>query len=164
MSIQVPGRFPRTSRWLTNSMIKQEELIYKCDLTYSRIYLDKAHIHSLATTQFYKKLIDWKIWKDSSDSLCTFLFQEGNSLEHNLDRFWEVEPVEQSSVTSEQHACEQHFNTHIQPNKMEDLFSYYQGRWIPSKLALFSCLQNENYMHLISVLKHIQNLRFSIKI
>jgi len=29
----------------------------------------------------------------------TFLLREDNSLEHNLNRFWEVEPVEQSTMT-----------------------------------------------------------------
>ena len=42
----------------------------------------------------------------------TFLLREDNSLEHNLNRFWEVEPVEQSTMTTEQQACEQHFVTH----------------------------------------------------
>ena len=42
----------------------------------------------------------------------TFLLREDNSLEHKLNRFWEVEPVEQSTMTTEQQACEQHFITH----------------------------------------------------
>jgi len=42
----------------------------------------------------------------------TFLFREGNSLEHNLNRFWEVEPVERSTVKKEQQDGEQHFITH----------------------------------------------------
>ena len=42
----------------------------------------------------------------------TFLLQEDNSLEHNLNRFWEVEPVELSTMTAEQQACEEHFLTH----------------------------------------------------
>jgi hypothetical protein len=42
----------------------------------------------------------------------TFLLREDNSLEHNLNRFWEVEPVEQSTMTAEQQACEEHFLTH----------------------------------------------------
>jgi len=35
----------------------------------------------------------------------TFLLQEANSLEHNLNRFWEVEPVEQCTMTTEQQVC-----------------------------------------------------------
>jgi len=42
----------------------------------------------------------------------TFVLQEDNSLEHNLNRFWEVEPVEQSTMTTEQQVCEQYFITH----------------------------------------------------
>jgi hypothetical protein len=42
----------------------------------------------------------------------TFLLREDNSLEHNLNRFWEVEPLEQSTMTTEQQACERDFITH----------------------------------------------------
>jgi hypothetical protein len=48
----------------------------------------------------------------SSDTQGAFLVREDNSLELNLNRFWEVEPVEQSTMTSEQQACEEHFLTH----------------------------------------------------
>jgi len=42
------------------------------------------------------------------------LLREDTSLEHKLKRFWEVEAVEQSSMTAEQQACEQHFSTTTQ--------------------------------------------------
>jgi len=42
----------------------------------------------------------------------TFLHREANSLEHNLNRFWEVETVEQSTMRTEQQVCAQHFITH----------------------------------------------------
>jgi len=42
----------------------------------------------------------------------TFLLREDNSLEQNLNRFWEVEPVEQATMNTEQQACEEHFVTH----------------------------------------------------
>jgi len=42
----------------------------------------------------------------------TFLLREDNSLEHNLNRFWEVEPVDPSTMTKEQQVCEQHFIIH----------------------------------------------------
>jgi len=42
----------------------------------------------------------------------TFLLREYNSLKHNLNRFREVEPVEPSTITTEQQVCEQHFITH----------------------------------------------------
>ena len=46
------------------------------------------------------------------------MLREDTSLEHNLNRFCEVEEVEQSSMTAEQESCEQHFisNTVQQPD------------------------------------------------
>ena len=37
------------------------------------------------------------------------MLREDSTLEHNLKRFWEVEPVEQSTMTMEEQSCEQHF-------------------------------------------------------
>jgi hypothetical protein len=42
----------------------------------------------------------------------TFLLRDDNSLEHNINHFWEEETMEQSTMTTEQQACEQHFITH----------------------------------------------------
>jgi len=42
----------------------------------------------------------------------TFLLREDSRLERNLNRFWEVEQVEQSTMTTEQKSCEDHFLTH----------------------------------------------------
>ena len=42
----------------------------------------------------------------------TFLLHDDNNLEHNLNRFWELESMEQPSMTAEQRACEEHFLTH----------------------------------------------------
>jgi hypothetical protein len=41
----------------------------------------------------------------------TFLLRKDSKLEHNLNRFWEVESMEQSTMTAEQ-ACEDLFLTH----------------------------------------------------
>jgi len=41
-----------------------------------------------------------------------FLLREDNCLEQNLNLSWEVEPVETSTMTTEQQFCEQHFITH----------------------------------------------------
>jgi len=46
------------------------------------------------------------------DTQHTFLLREANSLKHNLNRFWKVEPVEQTTMTTEQQVCEKHFITH----------------------------------------------------
>jgi hypothetical protein len=40
----------------------------------------------------------------------TYLSREDNSLKSNLNRFWEVEAVEQSTMTAEQQACEELLN------------------------------------------------------
>ena len=41
-----------------------------------------------------------------------FLLREDSRLERNLNRFWEVEQVEQFTMTTEQKSCEDHFLTH----------------------------------------------------
>jgi len=41
-----------------------------------------------------------------------FLLRRVKSLEQNLNRFWELEPLKQSTMTTEQQFCEQHFITH----------------------------------------------------
>jgi len=41
-----------------------------------------------------------------------FLLREDNSLEHNLNRSREVEPMEPSTMTTEQQVCKQHVITH----------------------------------------------------
>ena len=41
----------------------------------------------------------------------TFLLREDNSLEQNLNRFWQVENVEQSTMSTEQQACKENFVT-----------------------------------------------------
>jgi hypothetical protein len=41
-----------------------------------------------------------------------FLLREDNKLEHNLNRFWEMESMEQSTITAEQKACKDYFLTH----------------------------------------------------
>jgi len=56
-------------------------------------------------------LSGWTPALSQNDTQCTFLLRD-DSLEHNLNRFWEVEAVEQSSMTAEQQACEEHFVTH----------------------------------------------------
>jgi hypothetical protein len=41
-----------------------------------------------------------------------FIVRDDDNLERNLNRFWEVEPVDHSTMTAEQKACEEHFLTH----------------------------------------------------
>jgi len=90
----------------------------------------------------------------------TFLLREDNSLEHILNSFWEVEPVELSTMTAEQQACEEHFLAHT-THQMEDLWSDFQPRWNPNNLELLASLQSEDYMHLNADWKGIQTSRSS---
>jgi len=96
-----------------------------------------------------------------NDPQHTFLLRQDNSLQHNLNRFWEVEAVEQSTMTAGQQACEQHFITHTTHKKMEDLWSNSQQKWIPSSLDLFASLQNKDCMQLNAGWNEIQTSRFS---
>jgi hypothetical protein len=41
-----------------------------------------------------------------------FIARHDDNLEKNLNRFWEVEPADHSTMTAEQKACEEHFLTH----------------------------------------------------
>jgi len=81
-----------------------------------------------------RTVLDWTHsgWTPASttqnDPQHMFLQRDDNNLEHNLKRLWEVEPVEQSTITAEHQACEQHFITHT--TQQED------GRFvrIPTKM------------------------------
>jgi len=77
----------------------------------------------------------------------TFLIREDSRLERNLNRFWEVEQVEQSTMTAEQKSCEEHFLTHTQPNnQMGDLWLNRQSKWNPHNLVHFASQQSADYM------------------
>jgi hypothetical protein len=81
--------------------------------------------------------------------------------EYNLNRFWEVEPVEQSSMTTEQ-TCEKHFlsltHTHTQPNsQMEYLWLGFQSRSNRINWQLLKSLQSKDHMQLNAGWKEIQN-------
>jgi hypothetical protein len=41
-----------------------------------------------------------------------FIVRDDDNLDKNLNRFWEVEPVDHSTMTAEQKTCEDHFLTH----------------------------------------------------
>jgi len=77
-----------------------------------------------------------------------FLLREDNSLEINLNRSREVEPMEPSTMTTEQQVCKQHVITHTTQQDDGDLLSDCQQRWIPSNLDLLVSLQSEDYIYL----------------
>ena len=60
----------------------------------------------------------------------TFLVMECSNLEHTLNRFWEVELVQQSTMTAEQQACEEHFIIQLNSH-MADLWLNCQLKWNP---------------------------------
>jgi len=80
------------------------------------------------------------------DTQHTFLLLEANSLEHSLKRFWEVEPVEQSTMTMEQQACEQHFITHTTQQKDGRFVVRLPTNWVPKQLGT-SRLSAERRLH-----------------
>jgi len=94
----------------------------------------------------------------------TFLLREDSRLEHNLNSFWEVESVEQSTMTKEQQAYEQHFISHKPNKQMEDLLPDCQQKWIPSNLVILASLQSADYMQLNADWNENQNSRFNCTI
>ena len=112
-----------TSTWKIPKDIKMSDklldqpgsiyLLIGADLFYEMFH--QAGVPVLATTQFYKKLflgghslVRLQLQpKLRMTHICTLLLVGDNSLEHNINCFWEVVHVEQSSVTSKQHAIEQ---------------------------------------------------------
>jgi len=84
-----------------------------------------------------------------TDPQHTFLLRQDSSLEHNLNHFWEVEPVEQSTMTAEQQACEQHFSTHTTQQDGRYVVKL-PTKMIPSGLNLHASLQSADYIQLNS--------------
>jgi hypothetical protein len=106
-----------------NISINQEASTYSLELMYSTKSSNQTDLHILAISLCHKKhflagqlLVEHQWSHRVSHNI--FLLREDNSLEHNLNRFWEVESVEQSTMTADQQACEEHFLTHTiqQPN------------------------------------------------
>jgi len=93
----------------------------------------------------------------------TFLLREDKSLEHNLNRFWEVEPVEQSIMTKEQQACE-HFITHTTQQDDGRFVVRLPTKMDPKQLGS-SRLSAEQRLHAIERrLERDQNSRFNTTI
>jgi len=94
----------------------------------------------------------------------TFLLREESRLEQILNRFWEVELVEQSIMTKKQQTCEQHFISHTTQQPDGIFVSDCQQRWIPSNLDSLAYLQSEDYMQLNADWNDNQNSRFNTTI
>ena len=146
------------------------ELLIRADLFYEMLRSSRR-THPGNFTILQETVFGWTLTGRTqatftqNDPQHTFLLREDNRLEHKLNRFWKVEPMEQTTMTTEQQVCEQHFLTHTQPsNKMEDLLSDFQPRRNPSNLDLLTSLQSEDYMQLKAGWNKIQNSRFSTTI
>jgi hypothetical protein len=78
----------------------------------------------------------------------TFLLCEDSILEHNLNRFWEVEPVQSSTMTAEQQACKEHFITHTTQQPDGRFVVRLLTKMDPNQLGA-SCLSAEQRLHAI---------------
>jgi len=77
----------------------------------------------------------------------TFLLREDNSLEHNLNRSKEVEPVEPSTMTTEQQVCKQHVITHTTQQDDGGSVLRLPTKMDPKQLGS-SCLAAERRLHI----------------
>jgi len=73
----------------------------------------------------------------------SLLLREDNSLEHILNRFWKVEPIEQSSMIAEQKACEKHFLSHRTRRQYGWFVVSLPTKMEPNHNWIFSPLQSE---------------------
>ena len=95
-----------------------------------------------------------------NDPQHTFLLLNDNSLENNFNNLWEVEPMKQSIMTAEQHACEQHFIIHTTHQQHERFVVRLPTRVESKHLNLLASLQSEDYMQWKAGWN--KNARFSI--
>jgi hypothetical protein len=92
-----------------------------------------------------------------------FILRDDDNLENNLNRFWEVEGMDQSTITTEQKACEDHFLTHTthQPDG-NFVVKLPTTKMIPTHLGTSRLsLQSEDYMQLNAGWNKTQTSRVS---
>jgi hypothetical protein len=97
--------------------MNQEASIYLLVLIYFTRYFKQVEGNVKATFQLLQETtLGWTISGGTPavihEPQHTFLLREENSLEQNLNRFLEVEPVESCTMSAEQQACEEHFLAH----------------------------------------------------
>jgi len=98
----------------------------------------------------------------TSQWLTTHLLRrEDSSLKKNFNRSWELEAVEQSSMTAEQHTCEQQFSTHTTQESEVRFVVRYPTRWILGILDILAYLQNKDCVALNVGWKEIQTSNFN---
>jgi hypothetical protein len=136
---------------MKNSM-NQEASIYILVLIYFARCFEQAEEHVKATFQYYKKplfagqsLVKPQL---SHMSFSTHSCFEKTSQEQNLNRFWEVEPMESSTVSAEQQPCEEHFLEHTTQQPGGRFVVKLPIKMESSHLGL-SCLSAERRLHAI---------------
>ena len=122
-------------------------------------YFNQAGAHALATSQYYKKqfwagqfLVERQTQIKMNHNL--HMSREDNSLKSKLNRFWEVEAVEQSIMTAEQQACE-NFQTRWDPipliplpsQKKQTTAIQRNSKKEDKLLSTMSNLQGEGFNH-----------------
>jgi hypothetical protein len=114
--MQLAGTFLKILRWLMTASVNQAVLTYLLELMYFMKYFVQAVDHVHAITQFYKKQLLAGQFLDEPQvsqhvTQHTFLLKE-DSLKNSSNCLCEGEQVEQSTITSEQQACEGHAIIH----------------------------------------------------
>jgi hypothetical protein len=113
---QATGRFPQTSTWLTNSSNNQEALT-SLELTSSTRCFNRADTHPGNYPVLQETVLGWTLagrtptTTNPNNAQHAFILRDDN-LENKWNRFWDVEVVDQSTMTTEQKASEDHFLTH----------------------------------------------------
>jgi len=83
----------------------------------------------------------------TSHLLTTQLLLRGDtSLEHNFNRFWEVEEVEQSSMTAQVQSCEQLFISNSVQNDGRFVV-IFPTKMYPKQIGSLAFLQSKGCMH-----------------
>ena len=89
------------------------DILIGAELFYEMLLPDQRTRHGYPVLQ--KTVLGWTLSgitphiNTSTVKQNSFMVQDTTNLELNLQRFWEIEPVESTSMTTEQMACEQHF-------------------------------------------------------
>jgi hypothetical protein len=90
------------------------DLLLGADLFYEMIRSGR-YTHSGNYPVLQETVLGWTlagktpIVTNMNNAQHSFILRDDDTLGNNLNRFWEIEPVKQSTMTTEQRACEEHF-------------------------------------------------------
>jgi len=130
-------------------------------LTFSTKSFGQADAHVLVTVPFYKRQLlagHFQVEHQQSHKMTHNRYSCYEKI--NLNRFCEVEPVELSTMTAQQQACEEHSHPHNPTIKWKICGQTSNQDGTQSTLS-FSPLQSKDYMPLNANWKEIQTLRFT---